>query len=255
MKRLALDSSDPHAVTDSIREFLKETQAVYQGMLDQVPEAFKQQVKALKDKIDSTLTQLNSRQSDPAADAAASTQKTLLSTIDHLQDVIAGTMEALNKLAAEFSPKVTALQALQGRIDKHELLEATEVETRVKQASEDAKKAEREHLKLLNSRRTVLAQADVPLPVEDELLAGDDKAFETLKTRVTDRSKKLRDLGQLQVLNAAEITDLVYGPEVQFNCVVKAIENATKKGGGADPLLGNPGRDSNDKKARKLCIA
>ena len=199
MKKLALDPNNPAAVVASVREFLQDSQSVYQGMIDEVPEQFKAQIKSLKEKVDQALTSLASQPTDqvPAALDAASTLRNLTYIIDHMQEMIGGTMEALNKMVTEFSPKVITLQALQGRIESKELLEATEVEARVKQAGDEARKAEHDRQTLLNNRRTILAKADVPLPVDDETLEGDDKAWEATKTKVTDRAKKLRDCGHL----------------------------------------------------------
>jgi len=255
MKKLALDPNNPASIVASVSEFLRETQSVYQGMIDQVPEAFRTQVKSLKDKVDQALTSLASRPTEqvPAALDAASTLRHLTYMIDHMQEMIGGTMDALNKMVSEFSPKATTLQALQGRIEKKELVESSEVETRINQAKDETRKAERDRQKLLSTRRTVLAKADVPLPVDDSVLEGDEKAFEAFSAKASERTKKLRDLGQITVLNGEDLTNLIYGPDVQFNCVIKAIENASKGNTAADPMLG--GRTPSDSKPKRLCIA
>lgn len=247
MKKLVLDPNNPASVVASVREFLEENQTIFQGMIDKVPEAFKSQISTLKAKVDGVLASMASKPTDqvPAALDAASALSHITWTLKYMEEVMAGTMEALNKMIADHSPKVTALQALQGRIDKKELLESTEVDERIKQAREEAVKTERERQKLLTSRRTILAKANVPLPVEDGILDGDEKSFGEVKTRVETRTKKLQDLGQLTAMNAEDLTKLIYGPDEQFNFVVKAIENVGKTGGSgsgtADPLVGAGG--------------
>jgi hypothetical protein len=254
MKKIIFDPNNPASAIDSIRQFLTETQSVYQGMIDQVPEAFRAQVRTLKDKVDAALTTLASKPTDqvPAALDAASTLNHIGYMISSMQEMISGTMEALNKMVADYTPKATALQSLQGRIEKKELLEATEVEKRVTEANENGKKAERERQKVLSGRRSLLAKADVPLPIEDDAIDGDDKVFAAVQVKVTERSKKLKDLGLLSQLNAEDASKLIYGPDEQFNFSIALAEKAGKRQE-ADPFLG--GGTNPEGKKRRLAIA
>lgn len=247
--KLVLDPKNPDGLVAFVREFLTDTQSAYQGIIDQVPESLRTQVKALKDKIDSALTSLASRPTDqvPAALDAASALNHVAYTLNYMQEAFSGTMDALNRMLGELTPKATALQALQGRIDKHELVEATEIETRVKEAVEK----EQARFKLLGQRRSLLQKANVPLPLDDEVLSGDDKAFTAVQTKATERVKKLTDLGQISQLNGEDLAHLIYGPDDQFGLAIKLSEAASKRSGTtADPMVG--GRT--DTKPRRIML-
>lgn len=253
MKKLVIDPNNPASTVAFIREILTDTQSAYLGIMDKLPEAFQAQVKALKEKIDTALTSLASKPTEqvPAALDASAALNHMAYTLNYMNEMFSGTMEALNKMLADYTPKVTALQSLQGRIEKKELLEATEVETRVNQAKDEAVKSERERQKLLNTRRTVLAKADVPLPLEDTPLDGDDKAFEATKTKASDRAKKLTALGLMSAMNSEDISRLVWGDDTIFNTAVAVAERTPGKPQ-AEPLAG--GRPA-DGKVRRLAIA
>lgn len=224
----------------AFREFLLETQSVYQGMIDQVPDAFKEQVKSLKSKIDAALTTLASKPTEqvPAALDASSMLNHVVYTLNYMQEMYSGTMDALNKLLTDFGPKATALQSLQGRLDKKELIEATEVETRVNEAKTQAVNQERERQKLLMARRSILAKADVPLPLDETSIDGDQKAFDAAQAKATDRTKKLKEIGIFSQLNAEEVSDLIYGDDKVYNALIKSASVISKNKPQADPLVG-----------------
>jgi len=254
MPKIIIDPNKPETVVASVRQFLEESREMYAGLINEVPEMFKSQVEALKNKLDVALTSLASRPTDqvPAALDAAQALNHVSYTLKYMQDMFTGTMEALNKMVAEFAPKSQQLQSLQGRIEKKELIEATEVEKQINQAVEQAKTKERERAAMLNSRRQVLAKSDVPLPLQESALEGDEKAWETAKAKAEDRTKKLKDIGALSAMNAEDLSKLIYGPDEVFSLALTVAGKKTQDGQQAEPLAG--GR-TEGVKPRKLAYA
>ena len=240
IKRIVLDPGNPASALASVQDFFKETQAVCLGMIDKVPEAMKDQVGKLKEKIDAALTQLASKPTEqvPAALDAASMLRSIEYTINYMQDALSSTMDALSKMSLEYGPKVTQLSALQGRLDKKELVESSEAEKATKDAVAAAVKAANDRSKLLSDRRQILAKADLPVPMDENAIDGEDKAFEATKTKTTDRIKQLKAIGKLSALNAEDLSKLVYGPDEAFNFVIKISGTNAGAGANADPLVG-----------------
>jgi hypothetical protein len=244
MKRLLLDPNNPASVVNAVREFLTETQTVFMGMIDKVPDALKDQVKELRSKLDAALTQLASKPTEqvPAALDASYMIRSCENTLNYMAEVMTETLGSLNKLVAEYGPKQAALTALHGRIEKKELVESTDADKARKDAVDAAVKAERDRAKLLSERRTILAKADLPLPLEDAALEGEPTVFDALKTKTASRFKQLKEIGQLTACNAEDLSKLVYGPDESFNVVIKMAggkgSTSTKPGDIADPLLG-----------------
>lgn len=241
MLKLQIDPNNPASVVSSVREFLQDQQSVYAGMIEQFPEAIRGKVADFKTKIDAALTTLASKPTEqvPAALDASYLIRQMNYMAESFTDMLNGAMESVRKMVDEYTPKANALQSLQGRIEKKELLEAADVQKQIEDAVAATRTAERERATLLNTRRQTLAKADVPLPLTDEALEGDETAFESLKTKAGDRAKKLKDLGQVSAMNAEDLAKLIYGADEAFNFVVSVAEKAAKsKGQEADPMLG-----------------
>jgi hypothetical protein len=139
---------------------------------------------------------------------------------------------------------VQELTALNGRIEKGELVGDERLQKRIDEAVKTARTEERNRSKLLATRRSVLAKANLPVPASDDVLEGEEKAFETVKTTADNRIKTLNEEGFCTQLNAEQLSDLAYGAEKVYATMlgmaraVKANRGAVAPAPVVEPLAG-----------------
>jgi len=243
-----IDPTSKTFFTDVI-DFFKDSQQALNGIFDKVPDGFKPQLTALKERVDKALANLAEVPTTqvPAAQEAAYSLQHLASALQYFKELYDGAVGSLNKLVEEYTPKLQTLNSIEARIEKGELVDANGVKTKVDAAVGEALTAERNRVKVLSTRRQALCAANLPVPADDEVLAGDDAAFTTVKTTANDRHTVLKDRGIEQSLNSAEVAELLYGPAKDYDRFLKLAGKATGKPGTAEPLAGDPGAGDDSK--------
>ncbi len=253
--KLKLDPSNPGAVREALKDFFGETEAFFGSMAssDAVPEAFRSQFDSLKQGVNATLRQLSSVPTDqvPAAMQASYALDHMAFCITSLREMYEGAVTRLKGMIDDLSPKAQLAQQLNGRIEKGELLADEPLQKRINAEVDQALQEERARLTLLGQRRQLLASANLPVPADDKVLEGDEKAFEGCKTTATNRLKKLGEAGiDCQQLNGAHLASLAYGPEDGFSTLLGMHQAARGGKPGktpaepAEPLAGGEKTDT-----------
>ena len=247
------DPNDPKSLANAVRSLFTETQTALQGLLDQVPEAFRPQIEKLKTVVDEKLVQLaNSPTTQvPAAQEAADALRFMVQSMSYMKELFDGAVSRFNEILADLNPKAQALHGLNVRIEKGELVESVEAKKKLDAAVKEAVERDRAHAKLVSERRALLAAANLPVPTEDQILEGDEAAFKAAQETAKKRVDLLQKDNLAVSLNSLELAGLVYGPETDFNRTYKLVAKAASRQT-ADPTPPDPmlGAGQNGKKLR-----
>lgn len=235
-----IDPQNPDSHRASRRAVFTDAQNLVMGMMDKIPEAFRPQVAALKEKIDAQLVRLADEPTPqiPAAQEASWALNSLGRALEQMQEMFSGAMDTVNRIISEFTPKAEQLNALELARQKGDLISKEDAEKTRAQAVADALTQERAHAKMLSTRRSLLCAADLPAPTADEIMEGDEPKFTALKEQSTERLKLIREAGLHHQLNAAELAQLIYGTQGQYDLALKAARGAKTPAPAPDPMAG-----------------
>ena len=154
----------------------------------------------------------------PAVDIAAEIEKAITAKLT------AGELCKASDLDAKVDAKVTAGEF----IKKTDHAAAIEVATK---AGRDAAVAE---MKVISTRRIALASANLPTPADDNVLAGDEAAYQAKADRAKARADKLKPFS----LSSNTVAELAWGVEdPAFERTVNILAEASKK---PAPMTANP---------------
>ena len=217
------------------KKLFEETRALLSGMqlslnigtLEDVPEPFKSSIVNLKKELDAALLKMAPTDQVPAALDASYSLNYLMSASKRMAEMVEESIKSLNTLREQLSTKTAALNALDSRVTSGDLVEKTAVE-----------KAVADHRKLVAARRSELATNGLPVPMTDDVLVGDDAAWQTRLSTAKQRKDKLSGLA----LNAApdRVATLLFGDATAFDIVASSLPPK------ADPAAAGDGTGNGD---------
>jgi hypothetical protein len=123
----------------------------------------------------------------------------------------------------------------------YHLLVDEKVKTQIEDAVTQARQEERTRSELLAKRRSVLAKANLPVPLSDLVLEGDEKSFEGVKNTAENRIKTLNEEGFCTQLNAEQLADLAYGGEKSYSTMLnmaRSVKSNRTPAAVPEPLAG-----------------
>lgn len=243
-KKLKVSLEDPASIFGATNEVFTEAKQFLAGLTDKVPEEFRPQFASIRQKVDDVLAGLAQSPTTqvPAAQEASYALNHLAYALASMKELYDGAMETLNGMIKNYTPKLQELTALNGRIEKGELLGDEAAQKRIDEAVGKTRTEERNRAELLAKRRALLAKANLPVPATDAVLDGDEKAFEGVRSTAENRSKTLNEEGFCTQLNAEQLADLAYGGE-KIYATMLGMARAVKANRGAtaaapEPLAG-----------------
>jgi hypothetical protein len=240
---MKIDPNNPQSLFAATADLFKGTQTVLMGVMDDLPEAFKPQFAALKAKVDAALASLAAAPTTqvPAAQEASYALNHMAHALTYMKELHDQALATVDRVIKEATPRLAQLNELTERVTRKELLEKAEVEAQVSEARTAAVAQERERSKLMNDRRSVLAGDNLPVPADEAVLAVEPKDFEALRATAGSRVKALREAGHDTQLNSGELADLVYGPEKDFDRLMKLVKRVSGAPS-AEPFAGGGSR-------------
>jgi hypothetical protein len=240
-KTFVIDPANPQATHAATVSAFTDIQAVLASSMDGLPDEAKNFFTSLKATVDAALTRLASRPTDqaPAALDANYALRSLMDSFACMQELANTSVKRIEEMSRAYGLKIERVNELETKLDKKDLLTKEDAERAANDAVERALTKERNRIKLVGDRRTALCQANLPTPMEDAGLDGDEAAFTTLKTTITERHKKLGELGLIERLNAADLSELCAGSQKDFYRYLKLAEKARPPAPGTgEPLAG-----------------
>lgn len=224
---------DSQTLFRDVRDLFTTTQTMLNGMLDKVPAELKDSIVALKQRVDAKLAALSDQPTDqvPAASEAAYAMQHLCSALEYYKELYDGAISQLNEMMTKWGGTSQQLNSLNLAKEKGELLDKAQVEEKVKTAVNDALTKERARITKLNDRRQLLSKENLPIPAQDETIAGEDAAFNELRTTAQKRVEDLKAKGLFEGVPANELAELCYGSQAQYDRTISlALKMAGKRG-------------------------
>lgn len=211
---------DPQALLKNQRAFFTTAQSAFHGLnLEELPEPIRGTITKIKTEIDAALSALPPTDQVPAALDASSGLHWLVDSLRRVNEMAAETLASLDKMSRELTAKASALHGLETRVSSGELVEKAKVAEAVAA-----------HSATMKSRRAELALAGLPVPVEDEVLAGGDEQWKARVATAKDRQAKLAE--RRAATTPTQLQSLLYGDTTLFEVV---LANLPPK---ADPVAG-----------------
>jgi hypothetical protein len=261
-KKLKVSIEDPASIFGVTNEVFTEAKQFLAGMTEKVPEEFRPSFASIRKKVDDVLAGLAAQPTTqvPAAQEASYALQHLAYALSSMKELYDGAMETLNGLIKDYAPKVQELSALNGRIEKGELLGDERLGKRIEEAVTKARDEERTRADLLGKRRSVLAKANLPVPPSDAALEGDEKTFDGVKNTAENRIKTLNEEGFCTQLNTEQLADLAYGAEKTYTTMLNMARSVKANRGPTatpEPLAGGKAGVTldEDRGARPLMFA
>lgn len=251
-KRIVIDPANPNAAA---RAAFGDMNATLESWLDKVPAESKPFIANLKATVDAALAKLAAQPTDqvPAAQEANYALRNLAEAFSYMGEIADRAMAQVDGILKQFSPKIERLNELDVKLEKKELLTKEESETAANSAVDAALAKERQRIKLFGDRRSVLCEANLPVPPSDSALDGDETAFAVAKKTVAERHKVLVEGGMIEQLNQSDVAELCYGPQKDFDRYLKLAEKAGKPVSNGEPMAGG-GKISASTAPTKLVI-
>src|SRR5439155_24690591 len=162
-------NADLHNV---VKSFYETHATALKGIIDKLPENLRAELAGLRDSLSTSLAKLPPLDQLPAAQHAAWAFNSFADAIVRMQEYANGLLEKMNGLKTELSAKALALNGLEDKITKGELLD----KTKVKEACDIARNEGAASMKpeIVATRKSALELAGLPVPGEDVLgLPGD----------------------------------------------------------------------------------
>ena len=239
-----------------VKTFYETHATALNGIIDKLPENLRAELAGLRDSLNTSLAKLPPLEQVPAAQDAAWAFNSFADAIVRMQEYANGLLEKMNGLKTELSAKALALNGLEEKITKGELLD----KTKVKEACDIARNEGAASMKpeIVATRKSALELAGLPVPGEDVLGLPADQ-YAPRVTAAKDNVAKLGEKGlKLGGKGATWVKQLAWLGATEFNGQLTALDEvvgAAPEKKTADPLLGNPAAaQTTDAKAPAIAL-
>ena len=213
---------NPKQLLTAILAYFQNAKTALNIDLAGVPEEMKNLISRLKADMDAALAALPPIDQVPAALEANQALNWISDTVRRMQEFSASMMEGVTKLRNDLVLKATALNALEEKVAKGELVERSELDRQMS-----------DYRKITALRRQEMQTCGLPVPVSDDILQGTDDEWKSKIAEAKGRREKLT--GKEHQANDAQLHRLLFGDQTAFEVVIQSLP--AKR----DPLLGNGG--------------
>lgn len=192
---LAADPTAPESIK-ILREQATTIATAVNSMVDYLEEPLKGAFMKIKTQINSVLEGLPPTDQAPAALNSADLLRSLLGTFTMAQSMLTSMTEFSKSVKAEAqlsrSSITTEVEKLVNtRVTAGELITKEALQGKIDAAVNAAKEQHKTATTLLNSRRTLLTTASLPVPADEQLL-GDEQVFNTSQASAKTRAEALK---------------------------------------------------------------
>jgi len=204
------------------------------AIIEQLPEAAREKLNGTRKSLEASVKELP----DPADVKEDTSLNSVVESLCGAQDAVLGVNRELQEAIKGQKVSLNKLAELEGRIESGELVTKEKLTADVTAARTAGETAATEKFRLAGTRREALAKCGLPSPA-DELLAGDEKAFNDAKAIADRRAAELKAKG-ITSLNGS-IGASLWASEDAYQRDLKLVEEFRGKSG-ANPFAGGGGK-------------